>query len=67
MQIQNIFGAAAHCVVDLLAKCDTERKQVDSTIVEFEDPSVLMEDPRKEAIDVLYNIKGSTTTNPFIS
>ena len=52
-----MVGAAAHISSENYISADEEIARLTNTIKEFEDPEVEMQDPRKEAADVLRTIK----------
>ena len=56
-----MVGAAAHISSENYISADEEIARLTNTIKEFEDPEVEMQDPRKEAADVLRTIRGIFT------
>ena len=55
--LQNMVGASGYMTAELVVQADLEIKRLDTTIDEFEDPSVEMKDARKEAAEVLAAVR----------
>ena len=57
--MQRMVGAAAHVASEMLISADKEVARLTQTIFEFEDQEVAIQDPRKEAAEVLAAIRGA--------
>ena len=57
--MQTMVGAAGHLSSEMLISADEEVARLTQTIFEFEDQEVVIQDPRKEAAEVLAAIRGA--------
>lgn len=57
-KLQTMAGAVGHISCEMIVDINTEIVRVMSTIQDFSDPAVTLEDARKEAADILTAIKG---------
>ena len=54
-----MVGPAAHVASEMMISADEEVARLTQTIFEFEDQEVAIQDPRKEAAEVLAAIRGA--------
>ena len=57
-KLQTMAGAMGHISCEMIVDINTEVVCVVSTVQEFSDPAVVIEDARKEAAEILTAIKG---------
>jgi len=55
--IQTMVGAAGHLAAEMLVSADEEVARLTQTAFEFEDQDIVMQDPRKEAAEVLTAVR----------
>ena len=58
-KLQTMAGAVGHMGCELIVDINTEVVRIATTIQEFSDPSVVIEDPRREAVEIFAAIKGN--------
>ena len=56
--MQTMVGAAGHLAAEMLVSADEEVARLTQTAFEFEDQEVVIQDPRKEAAEVLTAVRG---------
>ena len=54
-----MVGAIGHVACEVIVDVDTEVVKIINTISEFNDPSVEIDNPRKEAAEILSAIEGT--------
>ena len=57
--MQTMIGTAAHLSTEMLVAADEHVARLTATIKGFENPEVVMKDPRKEAAEILTFVKGN--------
>ena len=57
--MQTMIGTAAHLSTEMLVFADEHVARLTATVKEFEDPEIVMKDPRKEAAEILTFVKGN--------
>ena len=53
-----MVGAAGHLAAEMLVSADEEVARLTQTDFKFEDQDIVMQDPRKEAAEVLTAVRG---------
>ena len=61
-KLQTMTGAVGHISCEMIVDINTEVVRLMSTIQEFADPAVVIDDPRKEAAEIF---SASKTTSSF--
>ena len=56
--MQTMIGTAAHLSTEMLVAAEEHVARLTATVKEFEDPKIVMKDPRKEAAEILTFVKG---------
>ena len=57
-KLQTMAGAIGHMSCEIIVDINTEMVRIGATIQDFLDPAVVIEDPRREAVEILSAIKG---------
>ena len=57
-KLQTMAGAIGHMSCETIVDINTEMVRIGATIQNFLDPAVVIEDPRREAVEILSAIKG---------
>ena len=57
-KLQTMAGAIGHMSCEMIVDINTEMVRIGATIQDFLDPAVVIEDPRREAVEILSAIKG---------
>ena len=66
-KLQTMTGAVGHISCEMIVDINTEVVRLMSTIQEFSDPAVVIEDARREASEIFSAIKGLLLIDKFVS
>ena len=66
-KLQTMAGAVGHISCEMIVDINTEVVRLMSTIQEFSDPAVVIEDARREAAEIFSAIKGLLLIELFVS